>query len=60
MPGFWELILLVVICLLLFGARRLPEIGAGLGKSLSNFQKSLRSGKDAETSDDRESFRDEN
>ncbi|ABI81985.1 twin-arginine translocation pathway protein, TatA/TatE family [Syntrophotalea carbinolica DSM 2380] len=52
MPGFWELVLLLIICLLLFGARRLPEIGASLGKGLSNFQHSLRGNKDKDSPDD--------
>jgi sec-independent protein translocase protein TatA len=50
MPGFWELTLILIICLLLFGARKLPEIGAGLGKGLANFQKSLRGSKDSDSS----------
>lgn len=52
MPGFWELTLILIICLLLFGARKLPEIGAGLGKSLANFQKALRGAKNPDSTDD--------
>jgi len=52
MPGFWELTLLLIICLLLFGARKLPEIGAGLGKSLANFQKGWRGPRDQESGND--------
>ena len=32
--GHWELLLLLVICLIIFGAGKLPKIGAGLGKSI--------------------------
>jgi len=38
----WELIFLFVIVLLLFGAKRLPEIGASLGKGIREFKGSLR------------------
>ncbi len=38
-PG--ELILILIIMLLLFGAKRLPEIGRALGKSLGEFKKGM-------------------
>jgi len=38
-PG--ELILILIIMLLLFGAKRLPEIGKALGKSLGEFKKGM-------------------
>lgn len=40
-----ELLVILVIVFLLFGARRLPEIGAGLGSAIKNFRAGL-SGKD--------------
>jgi sec-independent protein translocase protein TatA len=43
--GFPELIIILVIVLLLFGARRLPEIGAGLGRSIQNFKDAMSAGK---------------
>jgi len=39
--GIWELLIILVIVLLLFG-HRLPEIGAGLGKAIRSFRKSMR------------------
>jgi sec-independent protein translocase protein TatA len=39
--SFWEIILLMVAVLLLFGAKRLPEIGASMGKGIREFKKSL-------------------
>jgi sec-independent protein translocase protein TatA len=36
--GPTEMILIAVIILLFFGAKRLPEIGQGLGKAISNFR----------------------
>ena len=38
--GIPELIIILVIILLLFGASRLPEIGRGLGKGIKNFKES--------------------
>lgn len=37
--GMPELIIILVIVLILFGAGKLPEIGAGLGKGIKNFKK---------------------
>lgn len=33
-----------VIVVLLFGTKRLPELGSGLGKAISNFKRSYREG----------------
>jgi sec-independent protein translocase protein TatA len=43
--GMPELIVILVIVLVVFGAGRLPEIGSALGKSIKNFKKSSE-GKD--------------
>jgi len=40
--GIPELIIILVIILLLFGATRLPEIGRGLGKGIKNFKESTK------------------
>ncbi|MET0938392.1 MAG: twin-arginine translocase TatA/TatE family subunit [Gaiellaceae bacterium] len=45
--GPWELILLVVVLLLVFGSRRLPEIGRSVGKGMREFKQSV-TGKDEE------------
>ena len=37
--GFPELLIILVIIVVLFGARKLPEIGSGLGKGIQNFKK---------------------
>jgi sec-independent protein translocase protein TatA len=39
--GFMEILLILVAVLLLFGAKRLPEIGASFGKSISSFKRGL-------------------
>ncbi len=40
--GLPEILLLVLIVILIFGAKRLPEIGRGLGKGIQNFKKALK------------------
>ena len=48
MPGWispWELLLLLVVALLVFGPKRLPEMGRSLGKGLREFKDSV-SGRD--------------
>lgn len=40
--GMWEMILIFLVVLLLFGAKRLPEIGSSLGKGIREFKGSLR------------------
>jgi sec-independent protein translocase protein TatA len=37
--GYQELMVILVIVLLLFGAQKLPELARGLGKSMSEFKK---------------------
>jgi sec-independent protein translocase protein TatA len=37
-----ELILIVVVFILLFGAQKLPEVGAALGRAIREFKKNLR------------------
>ena len=36
--GTWEIILIVLVILLLFGARRIPELMRGLGKGVKSFK----------------------
>ena len=38
----WEIALVGLVVLLLFGGRRLPELGSGLGKAISNFKRSYQ------------------
>lgn len=40
--GMWEIVLIFLVILLLFGAKRLPEIGSSLGKGIREFKGSLR------------------
>ena len=43
--GPLELVIILGICVLLFGARRLPEIGSGIGEAIKNFRSGLSSEK---------------
>jgi sec-independent protein translocase protein TatA len=39
--GITELVIILVIIVLLFGASRLPEVGRGVGEAIKNFKKSM-------------------
>lgn len=39
-----ELAVIAILIVLLFGTKRLPELGTGLGKAISNFRKSFKEG----------------
>lgn len=38
-PGGWEWIIIVLVILLFFGAKRIPELARGLGKGINEFRK---------------------
>ncbi|MBN1526935.1 MAG: twin-arginine translocase TatA/TatE family subunit [Candidatus Omnitrophica bacterium] len=40
--GMQELLIILLICLLVFGAAKLPEIGKALGKTIKEFKKSMK------------------
>lgn len=52
MPGMGELIVILLIVLVVFGANKLPGIGDALGRSIRNFKKA--SNIDEEESDDKD------
>ena len=39
-----ELVVVLFVVVLLFGTRRLPELGSGLGQAIANFRKGFREG----------------
>ena len=43
--GLPELLIILVIVVLLFGAGRLPQIGSGIGEGIRNFRKSIKNDK---------------
>ena len=54
-----EIILILIVLLLLFGAKRIPEIARSLGKSLSQFKRGLRDVEIDESGNDNEDEKDE-
>ena len=40
--GWTEILIIVVVVLLLFGAKRLPELARSVGKSLNEFKKGMK------------------
>ncbi|MGD9809220.1 MAG: twin-arginine translocase TatA/TatE family subunit [Deferribacterales bacterium] len=45
--GSQEIIIILVIAVLLFGVKKLPQIGEGMGKALTNFKKATKEAEDA-------------
>jgi sec-independent protein translocase protein TatA len=50
--GIWEILIILVVILLIFGPRRLPEMAKGIGQSVREFRKGIRDMKDDIASDD--------
>ena len=50
--GPTELILIVLIIVIIFGARKLPELGKSMGESIKNFKKSIAKDSDEDQSSD--------
>jgi len=44
--GVWELLIVLAIVVVLFGAKRLPLIGEGLGGMITNFKKATKKNKE--------------
>lgn len=40
--GMPELVIILIIVFFLFGAKRLPEMGKGIGEGIKNFKKSMK------------------
>jgi sec-independent protein translocase protein TatA len=52
--GTQELIIILIIIIVLFGATRLPQIGSGIGQAIRNFKKSVREGEEIDVTPDKE------
>ena len=50
--GMQELIIILVIVVVLFGSTRLPQIGEGVGKMITNFRKSMKDSGKKDSDDD--------
>jgi sec-independent protein translocase protein TatA len=44
--GIWELVIILAIFVLLFGAKRLPDLADGMGKAIRNFKRGLNNPED--------------
>ena len=54
MPGMGELLIILLIVLLIFGAGKLPQIGDSLGRSIRNFKRASNSEDEIEVSNKKE------
>jgi sec-independent protein translocase protein TatA len=50
--GFTEIMVILLVVLLLFGAKRLPEVGSSIGKGIREFKRSISDTQDAIMSND--------
>ena len=46
--GYQEVLLILVVLVLIFGASRIPELGKGLGEGIKNFKKGMKQGEEDE------------
>lgn len=56
--GVPELLLILLIVIIIFGAGKLPQLGRGLGEGIRNFRESLKSGGDASKGTNKQSDKD--
>jgi sec-independent protein translocase protein TatA len=40
--GIWELVIIAILVVVIFGGRKLPELGKGLGQGLANFRRAMK------------------
>lgn len=40
--GIWEIILILLVILLIFGGKKIPELMRGIGKGINNFKKGVK------------------
>jgi sec-independent protein translocase protein TatA len=52
--GMWELLIILVIVLVIFGAGKLPGIGSGLGKGIANFRQAAKEAKEVDVTPEEE------
>jgi len=58
--GWTEMLLILLVIVVIFGAKRLPEIGSGLGEAIINFKKAMKDSKSLDSkssSDDQKNTR---
>ena len=40
--GFWEIVIIALVILLIFGGKKIPELMNGLGKGVKNFKEGMK------------------
>lgn len=40
--GIWEILVILLLVVLIFGTSRIPELGRGLGEGITNFKKAIK------------------
>ena len=50
-PGFWQILIIVAIIAVLFGAKKIPELARSLGKAKGEFKKGLVEGEKEEAAE---------
>ncbi|HAF29617.1 MAG TPA: twin-arginine translocase TatA/TatE family subunit [Bacteroidales bacterium] len=51
MPGGWEIILIVLVILLIFGGKKIPELMRGLGKGMKEFKDASKEDNDRDNTE---------
>jgi sec-independent protein translocase protein TatA len=44
--GTWQIIVILLVVLLLFGGKKIPELASGLGKGIKNFKDAVKEGEE--------------
>ena len=50
--GLPELLVILVIVVLIFGAGKIPQLGKGLGEGIKNFKEAMKDGQSGDSKDD--------
>ena len=48
-PGIWQVVIVLIVLALLFGAKKIPELARALGKAKGEFKKGLEEGEKSES-----------
>ena len=54
MLGTWEIILIALVILLIFGGKKTPELMKGIGKGMRSFREGVEGKEDKENNDEKE------
>ena len=59
MIGTWEIILIVLVILLIFGGKKIPELMRGLGKGIKSFKDGVNGKEEEEVKDKKDEVKEE-